>query len=202
MVKVLIAVAVVLLGVSSEAQSKCGTYDTRNDPMCQLPEVWTSHESNGYVSARGTWTPDGFIDKADIKIECLRRPAPHLSVSKLGACQMASAVIIDDMPVVALNDFDVVLWKKTKIVAERDEAWQMDACKNQQMVIDFPSNTVTLTSTLNRSGDCGKRHEDQEQLLKMLLQPPLKDVEVFSLVHNLGARFADADGNSFFQKTK
>jgi hypothetical protein len=74
----------------------------------------------------------------------------------------------------------------------------MQNCENQQLVLDFPSNTVTLTSTLNRSGHCGTMHENVERINKK----PMKDVEVFSLVHNLGALFADQDGNSFFQKVK
>jgi hypothetical protein len=157
--------------------------------------------SQGYVSAHGTWTPDGLIENADIEIECLRTSVPQVSDSKIGVCQMASAIIFQGVPAVATNDFGIVAWEKTKIIAERSEAWQMMNCETQQLVLDFPSNTVTLTSTLSRSGHCAKRGETLDKIAKDT-HKPLKDVEVFTLVHNLGALYADEDDNSFFHVVK
>jgi hypothetical protein len=197
---VLTAVLLVLASIPATTQTKCDLFST--NPICKLPELGTSMASQGYVSAKGTWTPDGLINKADIEIECLRTPVSQLSLSEIGVCQMASANVLGDQPVVALNDFDIVAWEKTKIIAERGAAWQIQNCETQQLVLDFPSNTVTLTSTLSRSGRCAKVYENSDKLAKNMHQQPLKDVEVFSLVHNLGDLYADEDHNSFFHVVK
>jgi hypothetical protein len=198
--KILIAAALVVVGVPATTQTKCDL--TSTNPICKLPQLGTSMASGGYVSGHGTWTPDGLINKADIEIECLRTPIAQISFSKIGVCQMASANVLGDQPVVALNDFDIVAWEKTKIIAERSATWQMQNCETQQLVLDFPSNTVTLTSTLSRSGRCAKLYENSDKLAKNMHQQPLKDVEVFTLVHNLGALYADEDDNPFFHLVK
>jgi hypothetical protein len=161
-----------------------------------------STASEGYVSAYGTWTPDGLISKADIEIECLRTTVRQLSFSKIGVCQMASAAILLGRPVVSLNDFGIIAWGKSKITAERSEGWQDQNCEGQQLILDFASNTVILTSTLSRSGDCEKRLEDSDKNAKTLNQKPAKDVEVFTLVHNVGNLYADEDDNPFFHAGK
>lgn len=194
-----IAAALALFSVPSISQTKC--YLSSADPICKLPQLCTSVASQGYVSANGTWTPDGLIDNADIEIECMRTPIPQVSESQIGVCKMASAIIFQGIPAVAVNDFDIVAWEKTKVIAERDEAWQRMNCETQQLVLDFLSNTVTLTSTLSRSGRCAKQGECLDKIAKDA-HKPLKDVEVFSLLHNLGALYADEDNNSFFQVVK
>lgn len=193
--KLTICIAIVVtLNVAAQAGTKCN--DASKDPVCKLPQMGTSTAADGYVSARGTWTPDGFIDRADVEIECVRTHVPQLSLSKTGFCQMATALIFQNAPMVSTNVYDIVSWGRTKIIAERSESWQSTNCETQQLVLDFPSNTVTLTSTLNRSGRCGKFHEDVDKLSNK----PVKDVEVFTLVHKFGDMFADQDDNSFFRK--
>jgi hypothetical protein len=114
---------------------------------------------------------------------------------------MASAeIVFGGQPLVALSDFEIVAWEKTKVIAQRDETWQLTNCATEQLVLDFPSNTVTLTSTWNRSGDCGKRLEAADKLATN--KAPLKDAEVFTLVHNSGALHADEGMNPFFHVTK
>jgi len=66
--------------------------------------------------------------------------------------------------------------------------------------MDFRFNTITLTSTLNRSQDrCTKHFEAMEKLTKK----PLKAVEVFSLVHGYGSPYVEGDNikafNPYFQ---
>lgn len=199
MKRILIAAALALASVPATCQKKCDLFST--NPICKLPQLGTSMASQGYVSAKGTWTPDGLIDNADIEIECIRTSIPQISDSTIGVCQMASAIILADVPAVALNDFGIVAWEKTKIIAERSGGWQMMNCETQQLVLDFPSNTVALTSTLSRSGRCAQQIETLDKLAKDK-HKPLKDVEVFTLVHNLGALYADEDDNSFFHVGK
>jgi hypothetical protein len=199
--KILLANAIVtLMTVPAIPQTKCDP--TSTDRICKLPELNTSMASRGFVSAHGTWAPDGFIDDADIEIECIRTPIPQLSESKVGVCLMASASPFGRQPAAALTSLDIVAWEKASIIAERDESWQTANCETQRLVLDFPSNTVTLTSTLNTSGRCAKRIEYSDKLASRRHKEPLKDVEVFTLVHNLGALYADEDDNSFFHALK
>jgi len=196
---ILLAAALALASVPATCQTKCDSFAT--DPICKLPQLGTSMASQGYVSAKGTWTPDGLIDNADVEIECIRTSIPQVSDSTVGVCQMASAIVFHGQPAVAINDFDIVAWEKVKVIAERSAAWEMMNCETQQLVLDFPSNTVTLTSTLSRSGRCATQGETLDKIAKDT-HKPLKDVEVFTLVHNFGALHADEDGNSFFHVVK
>jgi hypothetical protein len=67
---------------------------------------------------------------------------------------------------------DIVSWGKTRIIAEETIAV---GCENQQLVIDFPSNSVTLTSTLSFSTKrCADANKGQTS------------TAVFSLVHRFG----------------
>jgi hypothetical protein len=200
MQEIVVSIALLAFSLPSTSQTKCGS--TSNDPICKLPELGTSGASGGYISAHGTWTPDGLIDKADIQIECTRTPNPQLSNSQIGVCQMASAKVLFGEPVVAVSDYDIVTWEKNRIIAERSEFWQATNCETQQLVLDFPSNTVTVTSTLSRSGHCGKRYEESDKLARKMNREPLKDVEVFTLLHDLGALYADEDDNPFFHAGK
>jgi hypothetical protein len=192
-------VLLVLVSIPATTQTKCGSLSA--NPICKLPQLGTSMASQGYVSAKGTWTPDGLINNADIEIECIRASIHQVSYSAIGVCQMASAIIFQGVPAVGLNDFGIVAWEKTKVIAEQNEAWQMMNCETQQLVLDFLSNTVTLTSTLSRSGRCAKQGETLDKIANDT-HKPLRDVEVFTLVHNLGALYADEDDNSFFHVVK
>jgi len=197
---ILVGVALLITSLPATSQTKCDVNST--NPICKLPQLATSMASQGYVSAKGTWTPDGLINNADVEIECIRTSIPQVSDSTVGVCQMASAIIFHGQPAVAINDFDIVAWEKMKVIAERSAAWEMMNCETQQLVLDFPSNTVTLTSTLSRSGRCATQGETLDKFAKNMHQQPLKDVEVFTLVHNLGALYADEDDNSFFRVVK
>ena len=99
---------------------------------------------------------------------------------------MAAGYILNG-PAVSLNSFDVIAWERTKIVADRGGAWEMTNCETQQLVLDFRSNTVTLTTTLSRSGTrCAKQGEYLDKIRKEK-RKTVNDVQVFTLVHDLGA---------------
>src|SRR5580693_3461617 len=65
---ILIGVALFIASVPATSQTKCDVNST--NPICKLPQLGTSMASQGYVSAKGTWTPDGLINNADVEIEC------------------------------------------------------------------------------------------------------------------------------------
>jgi hypothetical protein len=199
-------VLLAILKLSSQAQGQtrlftCETLDLNhtNPPQCNLPHLDVSQAQAGYVSATGKWTP-GFMDNADVEFTCVRAYAPQLSDSKLGYCLMASAVVLHNMPTVSTSYYSVTSWGNTRIIAGRSQAWEMSACESQVLVIDFRFNTITLTSTLNRSeARCRKRFEAMEKGL----EKPLPDNEVFSLVHSYGSFYVEGDNvktyNPFFR---
>jgi hypothetical protein len=200
-----VSVTFLLLLLHAHGQAKqftCDTLDVNhtNPPQCTLPHLDISQARTGYVSATGTWSPDGFLDKADVEFTCVRASVPQLSDSKVGYCLMASAVIVSGIPAVSTTYFDVTSWENAKIIAERPEGWQVLECESQVIVMDFRFNTITLTSTLNRSGArCRQRFETIEKLTKK----PMKDSEVFSLVHSYGSLYVEGDHiktfNPFFK---
>lgn len=98
-----------------------------------------------------------------------------------------------------MEDYGIVAWERTKIIAEHDSPSR--DCENQQLVLDLRFNTVTLTSTLSRApGSCAEMMDRIDKSRKEQHKSPLKDVEVFTLVHNLGAVYADEDYNPFSNK--
>lgn len=203
LVIVVVLFALILLSPPVLAQSKCR--EANNLEMCKLPQLSTdlAEGEDGYVIAKGTWTPDGLMDNADIQIECLRASLPQLSKSRIGNCKLVSGFIFHGMAAVSMEDYGIVAWERTKIIAERDPHWQMQNCENQQLVLDFLTNTVTLTSTLSRSsGHCAEMMDRIDKSRKEQHKPSQKESEVFSLVHNLGALYADEDYNPFFNKKR
>ena len=90
-------------------------------------------------------------------------------------------------------------WNRTKIIAERPEAWQLQECEAQTLVLDFTSNTVTLTSTLDKaSGNCVEWFDSMEKLTKKSLQ----DAAVFKLVHEYATPYVEESTkqlNPFFK---
>jgi len=90
---------------TGQGKHPCNTvdFDHTNSPQCVLPHLDTSQAKEGYVSATGTWTPDGFIDKADIEFTCVHASVPQVSGSEIGYCLMASAVVLEGLPAVSTN---------------------------------------------------------------------------------------------------
>ena len=187
---------------AGQSKHSCNTvdFDHTNSPQCVLPHLNVSQAKQGYLSANGTWTPDGFIDKADIEFTCIQAYVPQVSESRSGFCLMASAILLSGIPAVSTNYFEVKSWERTKLIAERSESWQSMECGSQVLVFDFRFNTITLTSTLNRSQErCNKRLEAMEKFT----QKPFKANEVFTLVHSYGSPYVEGDNikafNPYFQ---
>lgn len=190
-----VLLAILISAIHAQSQTKlpnCYPIDVNhtNLPQCKLPHLYASQAQAGYVSATGTWTPDGLLDNAEVEFTCVRAHVLQLSDSKVGYCLEASAVMAAGRPVVSTGYFDVTSWEETKIIAERSASFQVSECESQILVIDFRFNTITLTSTLNRSETrCRQRFEAMEKLQKT----PIKDTEVFSLVHSYGTGYVEGD---------
>jgi hypothetical protein len=91
---------------------------------------------------------------------------------------------------VSTNYYAVVSWGESRVMAERDEGWKTVNCEQQQLVLDFPSNTVTITSTLSMTPEtCGKMNKASK-----------KQAEVFTLRHYPLEAYPDKQDNPFLKE--
>jgi hypothetical protein len=173
------AVVVAVLGGLAAGQ-RCEAYDPEhhNGPICNLPLMHTHSAADGYVSATGQWTPsDLFPAESESEIECVRANVPQLSNSQLGFCQIITAFLTPYSRGlgIATNDYDIVSWGKSRIIAERSKVWQIINCEQQQLVFDFPSNTVTITSTSSFVGrhcaDMNKEVKEHSKVFTLIRYP-------------------------------
>jgi hypothetical protein len=155
----------------------------------------------GYVDVQGGhWEPTGSISGDDIEITCIRARAPQLSNSEIGYCLLAYAFALAGTPVVKTDYLDITNWNKTRIIAEHSAGWELTECEKQIYVLDFPTNTVTLTSTLNKTdSQCAKRWAYLDKMSKDANKPPMKDVEVFHLAPGFADMPASKDANPFLR---
>lgn len=156
-------------------------------PGCRMPLLSAFQAASGFVVANGRWDP---FDTAmspkdsDVEISCIRARVSQLSNSTIGFCLIAMGFVLDQFPGagVAVNTryLDIVSWGEDRIIAEHH-----GDCENQQLVIDFPSNSVTLTSILSfGSKDCAEFNKGETPTM------------VFSLVYHNGLH-ADKGSNPF-----
>ena len=140
------------------------------------------------------------MDKVEIEFTCVRAHVPQLSGSRTGYCLMAAGGLVSDVPTVSTAYFDVTSWEDAKVIAERSAEWQSTECESQILVFDFRFNTITLTSTLNRSGERCRAHFEA---IERFTKKAMKDTEVFSLAHSYGSLYVDGDHiktfNPFFK---
>ena len=197
MKNLILAVLITLLvgSASAHAESrgeKCWSGST--DEFCKLPMLETTSADHGYVVATGHWTPKGyFSDVSETEITCIRALVPQVSNSKIGYCLMATGFVMDGTNNIGVSTvyLDITSWEKTKIIAEQSPGWEATNCESQAYVIDFSSNTVTMTSTLSISKECNQQWGK--------LGKPVKQVENFRLVHQYGTMYADERLNPFLK---
>ena len=107
---------------------------------------------------------------------------------------MALGSIMDAFPNlvgVSTDYYDIVSWGKTRIIAEK--TFHGEKCpESRQLVIDFSSGTVVLTSTVSVTKSCAA-------MLKGI-DKKLESVEVYSLKHAPYTPYADEGFNSFLRK--
>ena len=174
----------------------CEAFDPEhhNSPVCEQATMYTMRAEDGYVSATGQWTPPGEIspNESVVELTCINTPVQQVSNSKFGFCLMAAAylTLAESRNLgVSTSYYDIVSWGKSRILAERDEGWQKMNCEQQQPVLDFPSNTVTLTSTLSFTPErCARLNKDNK-----------KQTEVFLLKHYPLEAFPSKDFNPLMQ---
>lgn len=188
--------AVLIVPGSGWAQT-CDAFDPEhhNNAVCEQSTMFTMRAEAGYVTATGQWIPPGEItpNESVVELTCINRPVEQVSNSKIGYCLMAAAYLpfaqLRNLGI-STNYYDIVSWGKSRILAERDEAWEMSNCEQQQLVLDFPSNTVTLTSTLSFTPErCARLNKESK-----------KQTEVFLLKHYPYESFPNKDFNPFLQE--
>jgi hypothetical protein len=167
----------------------------------QLPLLDTSQVEQGYVNARGRWDKDLYPKNSEMEITCVKAQVSQLSNSSVGFCLMALGFTMNAVPNllpennnvvgVSTNYYDIVSWGKTRIIAEK--SFPRDMCpENRQLVIDFPSNIVTLTSTVSMTEKC------VASLKKSGVN--LEPVVVYSLIHAPLTANADKQSNPFLRE--
>ena len=205
---VLLVVIAFVLSANAQDKRACNEFDLNNTntELCMLPYMDTT--SSDFVVAQGTWSPATlFAKNSDTEITCVHASVPQLSTSELGFCLMATGFILDTTltkaSIVGVGTvyLDITSWDKNRIVAEYYKVWEEHACENRQLVLDFPSNTVTLTSTLLMSKRCvGERDKMARLIAQTSDQPkPRQQVETFKLVHKPYDSFADEGFNPFLK---
>ena len=175
----------------------CEAFDPEhhNSPVCEQGSMFTMQADEGYVTARGQWIPVGEITPKEsiVEITCVNTPVQQLADSKLGFCLMAAAYLgfAESRNIgISTNSYGIVSWGKSRIIAERDESWQSINCEQQQLVLDFPSNAVTITSTLSMTPErCAKMNRGNK-----------KETAVFALKHYPLEMFPSKETNPFLQE--
>lgn len=166
----------------------------------QLPLLDTFQAEAGYVVARGRWDKDLYPKNSEMEITCVRAQVSQLSNSSVGFCLMALGFTMNAVPNllpennnvvgVSTNYYDIVSWGKTRIIAEKSFH---DLCpENRQLVIDFPSNIVTLTSTVSLTEKCAASLKKSGG--------KLEPVVIYSLMHAPLTANADKQSNPFLEK--
>jgi hypothetical protein len=196
MKKMFIPLVLGFISVVAPAQ-EFDCHGQKPDMRCTLPEMSTLTPSE-FITAKGHWIPDTYFrklfrKKEETELTCIRARVPQVSDSTIGYCLMASGHTFGDDEIAVSTDYlDVISWEKTKIVAQRSRDWETANCETQQYVIDFPSNTVTVTSTLSMGKKC------LEQTKRVLAEAKQeKPTEVFTLQHAIGTRYASHQLNPF-----
>jgi hypothetical protein len=186
---------VFVLQASGSTQT-CEAFDPEhhNSPVCEQATMYAIRAEDGYVSATGQWVPSGEVAPKEsiVELTCINAPVSQVSNSRIGFCLMAASYLTFSESRnlgISTNYYDIVSWGKSRILAERDEGWPKINCEQQQLVIDFPSNTVTLTSTLSLTTDrCTRMNKDSK-----------KQTEVFLLKHYPLESYPSNDFNPFLQ---
>ena len=181
---------VFMVGVVQAQESRCSIVDN-SSPICQLPLLSTQQAEQGFIVATGRWDKDLYPKNSEMEITCVRARVSILSNSSVGFCLMALGFIMDTVPNlvpennrivgVSTDYYDIVSWGKTRIIAEKTFH---EACpESRQLVIDFSSGTVVLTSTVSVTKACAS-------VLKGI-DKKLESVEVYSLKHAPFTLYAD-----------
>jgi len=165
--EVLVVAVTLLLGVPAHGQT-CNSFDPdrHNNPVCGQATMYTIRADHGFVTATGHWEPKGVApDESIVEVTCVRTPVAQFSSSKIGFCLVAMAYLPFSGSRnlgISTNYYDVMSWDESHIIAERNRP-EPD-CEQLQLVLNFPSNTVTLTSTFSFASEiCAKWHKDQKQ---------------------------------------
>jgi hypothetical protein len=170
------------------AQQDCFAKNPK--PICSMPSLNTNQAGEGFVFVTGHWTPEesGMFEKnSAIEITCIKAKVEQVSHSPIGFCIEAMGFVstfnplCKDCAMVVTNYFDIAAWEKTSIIAETHAR----VCETQHLVVDFPSNSVTLTSNLSFTGKCADADKGSKPAL------------VFSLVRSF--EFASKDLNPFLK---
>lgn len=161
----------------------------------QLPLLDTFQAEQGYVVARGRWDKDLYPKNSEMEITCVKAQVSQFSNSSVGFCLMALGFAMDAAPNavgVSTDYYNIVSWGKTRIIAEK--SFSHDLCpENRQLVIDFPSNIVTLTSTVSMTTE-----KCAASLKKSGLK--LEPVVIYSLMHAPFTANADKQSNPFLRE--
>jgi hypothetical protein len=147
---------VFMVGVVQAQESRCSSVDN-GSPICQLPLLSTHDAEQGFIVATGRWDKDLYPKDSQMEITCVRTRVSQLSNSSVGFCLMALGFIMNAVPNlvpennrivgVSTDYYDIVSWGKTRIMAEK--IFHGETCpESRQLVIDFLSGTVVLTSEL------------------------------------------------------
>lgn len=182
------------IGAQKKATGKCGI--TNEAEICKLPQMTADPSYPGYVEVIGEWSPK-LSDGMEINITCVRSTVPQLSNSKLGVCILAAGGLSMTLPTVRMDAFGVISWGQTQIVAQSSEEQVYQECEKLTYVVDFRSNTVTLTDTLDKTTErCTERWKSVGSVGK----PKLPTVSVFHLVHAYATLYANPEINKFLAK--
>jgi hypothetical protein len=191
-----LAVAVLILFATPvRAQTKpkpCGMLDNPS-AVCQLPLLSTHELNQGYLSARGKWDGDIYPKNSEMEITCIKSQLPQVSNSSVGFCLMALGFTLDAMPGavgVSTDYYDIVSWDKTRIVAEK--TFHEICPESRQLVINFVSGTVVMTSTVSLTQACTAMLKD--------INKKLEPVTVYSMKHAPFTLYADEGMNPYLAK--
>jgi hypothetical protein len=197
---VVLAMLVFAVGVVHAQESRCSIADS-GSPVCRLPLLSTREAGQGFIVATGRWDKDLYPKNSQMEITCVRTRVSQLSNSPVGFCLMALGFIMDAVPNlvpdsnrivgVSTDYYGIISWSKTRILAEK--TFHGDTCpESRQLVIDFLSGTVVLTSTVSMTKDCSA-------MLKGI-DKKLEPVMVYSLQHAPFTLYADEGLNPILKK--
>ncbi len=129
-----------------------------------LPLMDTNAAKEGYVVATGRFSGDLYPKNSEMEITCVKAQVPQVSNSSVGFCLLALGFNLDavkglvpensNIVGVSTDFYDIVSWGGTRIIAELNR-FRIGTCpETRQLVVDFPSNTVTLTSNVSITEKC------------------------------------------------
>jgi hypothetical protein len=183
-----------LVSAQKKAAEKCGP--ASDAEICKLPQMFADPSSPGYVDVVGKWSP-ALSEGMEENLKCVRSAIPQFSNSKVGVCLLAEGGVSMGVPMVRVDEYDVISWGETQIVAQSSQISAQQECERLTFVIDLRSNTVTLTDTLDKTTTgCAKRW----QALESLGTPTSPTVSAFQLVHAYATLYADAGMNKYLSK--